>query len=65
MKTLKMLAVAALVIAPVTAVAAPASAATPAAAGSSLSEQGVNVVSPAGWGTDLSNWFCKHYGISC
>ncbi|WP_313813919.1 hypothetical protein [Glutamicibacter sp.] len=56
-----MLAVAALVIAPVTAVAAPAS----AAAGSSLEQQGVNVVSPAGWGADFAAWMCRNYGVSC
>ncbi|MFJ2619877.1 hypothetical protein [Glutamicibacter sp. NPDC087344] len=60
MKALKMLAVAALVLAPITAVAAPAS----ADSGSTVIGGGA-VATPAGWGTDLSNWFCKHYGISC
>ncbi|WP_146956072.1 hypothetical protein [Glutamicibacter soli] len=62
MKALKMLAVAALVLAPVTAVAAPASAAT---AGSQLISKGGAVATPAGWGNDLSIWFCKNYGLAC
>lgn len=59
MKGLKMLAVAALALAPLTAVAAPASADTV-----SGFESG-NVATPAGWGSDFSRWFCEHYGVAC
>jgi len=59
MKGLKMLAVAALVLAPLTAVAAPAS----AAQGQQIS--GGSVATPAGVGEDFGKWLCAHYGVSC
>ncbi|MCS3493480.1 methionine-rich copper-binding protein CopC [Arthrobacter sp. JUb119] len=59
MKGLKMLAVAALVLAPLTAVAAPASAASSPASSSG------NVATPAGFGSAFSEWFCKRYGVAC
>lgn len=60
MKALKILAVAALVAAPL-AVAAPATAAPVAES----TYSGLAVATPAGWGTDFSNWVCKHYGVAC
>jgi len=59
MKGLKMLAVAALVLAPLTAVAAPASAAT-----SSAQRSGA-VATPAGFGSAFSEWICNRYGVGC
>lgn len=59
MKTLKMLAVAALALAPLTAVAVPASAAQSQSIGSG------SVATPAGWGADFSKWVCIHYGVGC
>jgi len=58
MKALKMLAVAALVLTPLTAVAAPASADSGQIGSGS-------VATPAGWGADFGMWLCKHYGVSC
>jgi len=59
MKGLKMLAVAALVLAPLTAVAAPASAAQ------SQQVSGGSVATPAGIGEDFGLWLCRNYGLSC
>lgn len=59
MKGLKMLAVAALALAPLTAVAAPASAAQSQSIGSG------SVATPAGWSADFSKWMCNNYGVAC
>lgn len=58
MKALKMLAVAALALAPLTAVAVPASA-------QSQSIGSGSVATPAGWGADFSKWVCINYGVGC
>lgn len=54
-----MLAVAALALAPLTAVAAPAS----AAQGQTISSG--SVATPAGFSTDFAKWLCHRYGVSC
>ncbi|GAA3300331.1 hypothetical protein GCM10017709_09030 [Glutamicibacter nicotianae] len=59
MKGLKMLAIAALALSPVAVVAAPASAAPASAI------NGGSVATPAGWGTDFADWFCRNYGVAC